>query len=82
MGTTHLHKGSVQQKKFITVTAKNNWAVQGPLKGFYVNCELATHLLEKSFRIMYGNLGLSFRWTLPLNNLFIIHIKSERIAIF
>ena len=24
--------------------------------------------LEKSFRMMYGNIGLSFRWTLPLKN--------------
>ena len=27
----------------------------------------AVHLLEKSFRMMYSNIGLSFRWTLPLN---------------
>jgi len=27
----------------------------------------ADHLLDKSFRMMYSNLGLSFRWTLPLS---------------
>ena len=26
----------------------------------------ADHLLDKSFRMMYSNLGLSFRWTLPV----------------
>jgi len=25
----------------ITFAGKSNWPVQGPLKGFYVNCELA-----------------------------------------
>ena len=32
----------------------------------------AVHLLEKSFRMMYSNIGLSFRWTLPLNTVFFI----------
>ena len=68
---------------WLFLKSKSNWAVQGALKGFYVNSELAllykvkisfsaTHLLEKSFRMMYSNLGLSFRWTLPL---IILNIK-------
>ena len=30
---------------------------------------LADHLLDKTFQMMYSNLGLSFRWTLPLRKL-------------
>ena len=29
----------------------------------------AVHLLEKSFQMMYGNIGLSFRWTLPFKRM-------------
>ena len=56
----------------ITFAGKINWPVQGLLKGFYVNCEKvknlfsAYHLLDKTFQMMYSNLGLSFCWTLPL----------------
>ena len=45
---------------------------------YIVNCQIckiqfkcpADHLLKKSFRMRYSNLGLSFCWTLPLKRQF------------
>ena len=60
----------------ITFAGKSNLPVQGPLKGFYVNCEESFQKIKK---IIFGgpsprkelsnddsNQCLSFRWTLPL----------------
>ena len=71
-------------KRTITFAGNSYWAGTGPLKGFYVNGEIlfsAVHLHEKSFWMMYSNLGLSFRWTLPLIIFFLILFKLDIIDI-